>query len=63
MLDYRIFILSPQGKIIRSHEFKGPDDQFALAEAKKYSGETAIEIWQQSRLIARIDGGRETATG
>lgn len=63
MSDYRIYVLDPMGRIRLGYDFQGRDDLSALDESKKYSRKGGIEIWQHSRLVARIGQGAEAATG
>lgn len=63
MCDYRIYLLDQTGHIHLGYDFQGGDDLSALVESKKYSRNSGIEIWQRSRLVARIGQGAEAATG
>ena len=63
MHDYKIYILDQTGHIILAYDFEGPDDLSALDESKKHSDKSSVEIWQQSRLVARIGQGGEAANG
>lgn len=63
MQDYKIYILDKAGHIVLAYDFHGSDDKAAMEESKKHSNKTAVEIWQRSRLIARIDQGGKAAAG
>ena len=54
MRDYRIFLLDSQGHIYLSHEVQCRDDLAALAEGEKLSSKSAVEVWDESRLVARV---------
>jgi len=60
---YKIHILDQRGSITLAYDFEGPDDLSALDESKKHSDRNSVEIWQKSRLVARIDQGGEAANG
>ena len=63
MLDYKIYVLDQDGRIFLVHDFKGSDDLSAFEESKRYSDVCGVEIWQQARLVARIDQRGEAAAG
>ena len=63
MQDYKIYILDQKGRIALAYDFEGADDQSAVEESKKHSDNSDIEIWQRSRLVARISQGGKAATG
>ena len=63
MSYYKIYILDLNRRIRLAYDFHGADDASALEESKKHSGESAIEIWEQSRLVARIERGGDAVTG
>lgn len=63
MSGYKLYVLDSERRIKLAYDFHGADDAAALEESKKHSGEGAIEIWEKSRLVARIERGGEAATG
>jgi hypothetical protein len=60
MSDYKIYVLGNDGHVIMYYDFQGLNDGSALAEANKYAGKSAIEVWQQSRLVGRIGQGESS---
>jgi hypothetical protein len=54
MRGYRIFLLDSQGHIYLSHEVECRDDLAALAEGEKLSSKSAVEVWEDGRLVARV---------
>jgi hypothetical protein len=54
MRHYRIYSLDDQGRISFAHETQCPDDLAALSEGEKLSDHGAVEVWEGSRLVARV---------
>lgn len=49
-------VLDQNEAVIAEHDFGCPDDQAAVLIASHYlSDEHAIEIWQDNRLVERLD--------
>jgi hypothetical protein len=63
MVGYKIYILDRTGRIGLAYDFKGADDSSVLEESKRHCDKSAIEIWQQARLVARIDQDGKAANG
>ena len=56
MQDYVVFLVPPDGKPPERIEISAADDADALTRIRVRSGGgVAIEIWQQTRLVARIE--------
>ena len=56
MLYYRLYFMSTlAGRIERFHEFEADTDEAAVAFALERQGMLAIELWQQSRKVARVE--------
>jgi hypothetical protein len=52
---YRIFLLGQDGHIKQPPEIvECPDDQTAIERAKQLLDGKVIEIWEGSRLVARL---------
>ena len=54
MHQYRIYLIDGQNRVQRRHEFEGPDDLSAFAKANQLRNSQAAEIWESTRLVARI---------
>jgi hypothetical protein len=55
MRPYRIFVLDQDGHIKQPPEIvECPDDQTAIEKAKQLLDGKVIEIWESSRLVARL---------
>lgn len=63
MLHYKIYILDRNHRIVLAYDFQGRDDVAALEESRKHSDKSAIEIWEKSRLVAKIGQGGKAAAG
>jgi hypothetical protein len=62
MLAYRFYFLESDGHIIGPPTISEcEDDQAAIATAKTLLHRKAIEIWEQARLISRLDPPRGAA--
>jgi hypothetical protein len=55
MLDYRIYFLGAQGRISRAVAFECESDAEAIKIAREHSHEHAMELWQQARMVQRIE--------
>ena len=63
MNEYRIYILDQTGRINLAYNFIGPDYHSALDESKRNCNNSAIEIWQEARLVARMGKKGQSANG
>ena len=57
MRRYRICALDEAGRVSHAHEFDCRDDLLALAEGERLSHANAVEVWEGSRLVARVKPG------
>ena len=57
MRRYRICALDEAGRVSRSLNFDCRDDLLALAEGERLSNANAVEVWEGSRLVARVKHG------
>jgi hypothetical protein len=57
MHNDRICSLDPQGRIFQAFELSCRDDLDALAEGERLSDKSAVEVWDGSRLVARVKPG------
>ena len=55
MLDYRIYFLGANGRISRAVAFECEDDAAAIKVAREHIHEHAMELWQQARMVERIE--------
>ena len=54
MHHYRIYLIDDHNHFARALDFEGPDDLSALDTANLLRQSQAAEIWQSTRLVARI---------
>jgi hypothetical protein len=55
MRAYRIFLLGQDGHIKQPPEIiECPDDKAAIEKAKQLLDGRTVEIWESSRLVARL---------
>ena len=54
MPEYRIYLLDHDGKIARSFELEVGDDPSALEHADAIRRADTVEIWEHTRLVARL---------
>lgn len=57
MQHYKLYSLDARGRIAQAHDFECRDDLAALAEGEKECADHNVEIWQGSRLVARVKQG------
>jgi VCBS repeat-containing protein len=62
MRNYRICSLDVQGHIFYAFELACRDDLDALAEGERLSDDSAVEVWDGSRLVARVKPGNASLT-
>ena len=55
MPDYRIYVLDREGHIRMAQAICYQDDLDALAETERLSRRESIEIWEGSRIVARVN--------
>lgn len=63
MSFYKIYILDQHDHIAAAYDFAAHDDDSVLVESKKYSNNYAVEIWEQTRRVARVAVGGEALAG
>lgn len=51
---YRVCVLDAQGHIVQSRSADCADDLAALAEAERDCPGHPVEVWQGTRLVARV---------
>ena len=56
-MEYRLYCLDEIGRIISARSFVAQDDLMALQEAEGSCEKNAIEVWQATRLVARVKLG------
>jgi hypothetical protein len=61
MPHYRIYLINDFNSISAAHDFEGPDDSSALYQADQLRGSRVAEVWQQNRLVARLEKNAGTA--
>lgn len=54
MQHYRLYRLSPAGRIIAAQNLECSDDRKALAMADREREHHNVELWQDIRLLARL---------
>jgi len=53
-MQYRIYVLDFRFQIMEAHDFTARDDITALDRGMFLSASNPVEIWEKSRLVARI---------
>ena len=61
MNEYRVYLLNSENHIRGAQNLTAPDESAALRAAFKIAAGGAAEVWQSTRLIARIDRSGEVA--
>ena len=51
---YRVYILAPDGGILRAHDLDCETDEQAIRSAQTHAAGNAVELWDKSRKIAAI---------
>jgi hypothetical protein len=54
MRHYRVYTLDPAGRIFLAQNVQCRDDLEALDWAEKAAGHDDLEVWDGSRLVARV---------
>lgn len=55
MPNYRFVTKTDDDRTERAEEFGMFNDQGAISFARRMAGNRAVEIWNQSRLVARVE--------
>jgi len=58
LASYRLYRLDGAGKIIGAEWIEAADDKDAARQARARSSDATCELWDRSRLVARIDPGK-----
>jgi hypothetical protein len=58
---YLIHLFGVDGYILRTHQFRGPDDLSALQAALTHCNDYRVEVWQGPRCVVRLAKGCEAA--
>ena len=58
-MHYRIYILNRRFQVLKGINLQAADDVSALEQGIALSKANIVEVWQESRLIARIGLGGE----
>jgi hypothetical protein len=61
MRQYKIYVIDVRNHITNAHDFEGIDDLSAFDKANNLRQADAAEVWQSTRLVARIQKGGEAA--
>lgn len=54
MQHYRLYHVSPTGRILLAREMDCEHDLAALAKAEEEREQSNVELWQDIRLLARL---------
>jgi hypothetical protein len=55
MANYRAYQIGPDGHIQLGIDLECADDAEAIEAARKLVGELAVELWQDTRMVARLE--------
>ena len=55
MPHYRIYLIDASNHISTAHDFEGAGDGSALDQADRLRGTRVAEVWQQHRLVSRLE--------
>lgn len=55
MATYRLYCLDGVGKVASAEWIEAVDDGAAVTSAEELRGGRTCELWQNSRLVARLD--------
>jgi hypothetical protein len=53
-MEYRVYLLSPNGHIIHREHFDSSDDEAAIERANKFADGCDVELWQRGRSVTKI---------
>jgi hypothetical protein len=62
MASYRFYRCRRDGSIAGAENYDCDDDLGALERARSMARESAIEVWQSTRYVARVKAGDEALT-
>jgi hypothetical protein len=54
VLDYHAYCIDDANRVVSRHDFVLRDDIAAFEEARELCGEHEVEVWQRTRLVARL---------
>jgi len=54
VIDYRLYFLNDQGRIVRAEPFACADDAEALKRAGALADGSTVELWRSDRIIGRM---------
>lgn len=57
-MDYRAYFLNREGHVLNVQVFDATDDDQALRHARELKHHHAIEVWQRSRMVNRVEPSR-----
>lgn len=55
VIDYRVYVMNPQNRIVRAVELFCASDQEAEDQVRRMSSEAPLELWQRARFLGRYD--------
>ena len=58
-MDYRVYLLGPDGRIAGRLDIVSADDDTAKERARLLAEDCAVELWQGDRKIADYPGSRQ----
>jgi hypothetical protein len=53
-MDYRAFLMSATGDVLKRNDFTSPNDAAALQHARLYVENNDVEVWQLHRLVGLL---------
>lgn len=60
---YRLYCLDGVGKVVSAEWIEAQGDEVAIRIAGDLHADRSCELWQNSRLVATLDSGRERLNG
>ena len=60
---YRVYCLDGAGKVWAAEWIEADDDSAAIASARQFKDAVRCEVWQNHRLVARVDIDPKNRTG
>ena len=54
MLEYRVYVIDSEGKIIERIDLECPNDDKAVSDGSMYAQRNGVEIWCGQRLVRTI---------
>ena len=58
---YRAYVIGWNGKFQRAIDLDGPDDETATTQAQQLVDDHAVEVWDRSRMLLRIEAKKGQA--